>query len=248
MWSYLRASCTDAQLLWLTIPVLLISELPNLPFVILDLLQLKALHPYRTSYKHQLRKYPTKQELWDTFKQNLRVFAYAFLPMFVVGIGGANLVGFTPYRVDAELPSWLALGANFGLITVLSDVLFHNLHWLMHANKWLYQNFHAVHHEHNSPCALDNHYLHPAEAAIFALPAVLPALLLRSHIVVMWAFVVLAQLHAIAIHSGYHHPVLAPPTHDWHHRYQRCNYGNFFDFTDKLFGTYQHPPLTLVKE
>jgi sphinganine C4-monooxygenase len=122
-------------------------------------------------------------------------------------------------------------------------------HRWMHTNKWLYRNFHSVHHRLTVPYAYGALYNHPVEGFIMdILGSAIPAALLNMHPWTATFFFSIATIKTVDDHCGYALPwdplqIVFPNNaayHDIHHWYrgQRYNYSQpFFTFWDKWMGT-----------
>ena len=257
-WRYLTAHYTRDQLFFMTLPVLLVSEIPLWFFTVLDLLKLRCADKYRIHYskveKKRPRLYPTKAELWKAFKVHCVNFFGLYCGVFVVGVGAACKTNIIPYSFAKELPArWLP---EFLLCSFAADVLFYVFHRAVHS-KGLYVRLHKMHHEWIYTIALAHHYMDPLEAAIFMLPPIIPPMLLGSHITIVWAMVILTQLGGILGHSAFMIPVLSnkytkwipfinSEYHDLHHLRFNVNYGAVWPVVDRIFGTYREEPIVYL--
>ncbi|KZZ99441.1 Sterol desaturase family protein [Moelleriella libera RCEF 2490] len=149
------------------------------------------------------------------------------------GGGGSPLLLF---RFEARLPRWGEWARDLAVCVAGREVLFYYAHRLFHT-RWLYGRFHKLHHRYTAPVAFASEYAHPVEH-VFAnvLPVVLPGMLLRTHIVVMWAFLAWQLLEAATVHSGYDFGGGWARMHDRHHeRFTVCFGG--LGVLDWLHGT-----------
>ena len=245
-----------ASLLWFTLPVLWLSEIPLIFFTTLDILKLKKIDKFRVHYtrveEKRPRKYPTKSEIWDAFKVHCQNFFGVYSLTFIVGVGLASKLRIFPYAMSRQLPKYWFF--EFLLISFAADCLFYWLHRLVHHPK-LYKLMHKKHHEWIYSFALAHHYMSWEEALLFMLPPVLPPVLLGTHIAIMWVFMFWVQLNAIIGHSAFclpyigkvrWLPFLQPQYHDLHHLRFNVNYGAMYPFTDMLFGTYRYEKIIYV--
>lgn len=257
-WNYLTKHYTRDQLFFMTLPVLLVSEIPLWFFTVLDLLKLRCADKYRIHYskveKKRPRLYPTKAELWKAFKVHCVNFFGLYCGVFLVGVGAACKTNIIPYSFAKELPAWWL--PEFLLCSFAADVLFYVFHRAVHS-KGLYVRLHKMHHEWIYTIALAHHYMDPLEAAIFMLPPIIPPMLLGSHITIVWAMVILTQLGGILGHSAFMIPVLSnkytkwipfinSEYHDLHHLRFNVNYGAVWPVVDRIFGTYREEPIVYL--
>lgn len=244
MYSYLYDNYNKNDIMYFTLIILLIADLPLIFFTILDILQFTCLDKYRINYNN-IRKYPTKTELKDGLIESCKSFFGIILPISFIGIFCGNTLQIYPYNMSRELPNILVCLFHIICIFIMSDILFYIFHRTMHI-PFLYKNIHKVHHKYKETFALVNHYLHPLETIIFFFPAIIPPLILQSHITIMWFCAIIMNWNGIIIHSGYDFSIkigtLQLPAineHDKHHMYFNYNYGAMLPFMDKLCGTYK---------
>ncbi|KAJ3152064.1 hypothetical protein HK101_001847, partial [Irineochytrium annulatum] len=148
-----------------------------------------------------------------------------------------------------RMESGMVLVAKLGVATVIVDTYQYWMHRWMHVNRWLYRNFHSVHHQLTVPFAFGALYNHPVEGFLMdTVSGALPSLILDMHPWTSTLFYVLATLKTVEDHCGYHIP-LSPfrlffpndaAFHDTHHwgRGRMYNFSQpFYTFWDRLCGT-----------
>jgi 4-alpha-methyl-delta7-sterol-4alpha-methyl oxidase len=128
----------------------------------------------------------------------------------------------------------------------LDDLLYYAMHRAMH-HGWLYRRVHSVHHRISTPSAISGHYMHPVEFIATGLLMLLGPVLAGSHVITIWAWIVLRQLEAAEGHGGFHLPFsplqLVPGNHgadfhDFHHSKFTGNYAGFLAWVDRALGTW----------
>ena len=235
---------TKNEIMYMTLIILFIADLPLLLFTLLDILQLKCLNKYRINYNIN-RQYPTTSEIIDGSIKSFKSFFGIIIPISFIGISIGNYFEIYLYNMSRTLPNIFVCLFHIICIFIMSDILFYIFHRTMHI-PILYRNIHKIHHKYKQTFALVNHYLHPVETIIFFFPAVIPPILLQSHIMIMWFCAIIMNWNGIIIHSGYDFSINigniqlpAIKEHDKHHMYFNYNYGAMIPFMDKLFGTYK---------
>ncbi|RDA84999.1 hypothetical protein CP532_3882 [Ophiocordyceps camponoti-leonardi (nom. inval.)] len=130
-------------------------------------------------------------------------------------------------RFDARLPSMSRFLGEFLLSFMLREIMFYYGHRAFHWRP-LYRKIHKVHHEFTAPVAFASQYAHPIEYLTSdTLPILLPPMMLRTHVVSMWAFTAGTLFTSTVIHSGYDFFYKAARMHDRHHEGANAYFGAF---------------------
>ena len=248
MYNYVYDNYDKNTIMYLTIPILFIANLPLIFFTFLDICKFKCLEEYRINYNNK-RKYPSNLELCDGLKESCKGFFGIIIPVAFFGIYLMNNLNIKLYNFEKNVPNVFTFNCEIFVILFMTDILFYFLHRLMHT-KYLYQNLHKFHHTYKEPFALTNHYINSIELLLFFIPPIIPPVLLGSHIMVMWCSIILLNWNGIIIHSGYNFIVIkiqyknykfefpCIKEHDFHHKYFNYNFGSTFPFMDQIMGTY----------
>ncbi|MBK8472240.1 MAG: sterol desaturase family protein [Sphingobacteriales bacterium] len=161
------------------------------------------------------------------------------------GLTAVGLYAGRNFFVIDQLPTvWVFVGQLL-FILFCDDFYFYFYHRLMHENKFLLSKIHYLHHRAYQPFPLEYIYVHPLEwMGGYIGPFVAILLLQQTNIYVLWAYVILRNLHEIDIHSGIKSvlmnkvPLIAPTEHhDLHHARLQGNYASMFKIWDWVFGT-----------
>lgn len=160
----------------------------------------------------------------------------------------------TPTKV---LPSLRRFVFHLALLQVVDDFFLYMFHRLQHENEWLWKNVHSYHHQMTTPSPVSTVCIHHLDATLQAgLPIMLSLLLVKPHPVTFYVHLFLRLAENVANHSGMDWWVIdwlllkrlpgrAPAAHhDSHHRFSNfgsgaSNYAEYFDFFDKIGGTYR---------
>ena len=132
------------------------------------------------------------------------------------------------------------------LFFVIEDTVFYWSHRALHT-KLLYKTVHKMHHEFKQPNCWAVEYTHIFEYVVTnSISAFLGVILLKSHVVTFWVWLVIRLLEGIDGHCGYDFwfsPFRYFPfrpganIHDYHHSHNVGNYGSFFTVWDHICGT-----------
>jgi 4-alpha-methyl-delta7-sterol-4alpha-methyl oxidase len=146
---------------------------------------------------------------------------------------------------SGSLPKWYVILGQFIFFVYLDDFIYYWFHRAMHW-KYLYHSIHSVHHRIIVPWAVCAHYMHPVEFLITVANVLLGPILLGSHVLTIWLWVLFRQWIAAEGHCGYDFPWnpsrLFPfyegsSYHDFHHSKFQGNYSGFTGYLDRIFGT-----------
>ena len=246
IWDYLTTNCNQWDILYCTIIVLLISELPIILFTILYLLQLDYFTKYRLVYPNKpSRIYPTIKEIYNGLVVFIPIVFLGLIPISYFGISLLKYLDWNPYNMSSILPTYFNGLCHYFLISILSEFFFYGLHRLVHTKPLYWIHKHHHNYKYNS-FSIVNHYLHPIEIMLFIIPPALPPILLGSHLMIVWIYAIITNWLGAYIHSGYQFTILdkllmiRSKDHDIHHIRPKHNFGTglFNSFIDKLFGTY----------
>lgn len=142
-----------------------------------------------------------------------------------------------------EFPLWY-LPVSLLLYSLAHEVYFYATHYWMHFPS-VYRRVHYVHHLSKEPSPWASFSFHPLEGLIEALVLPLLVLIIPIHPVMFITYMTLMTLSAINNHLGYELlpkwlrdlGLISGQNHAQHHKYSRHNFGLYFTFMDRIFGT-----------
>ncbi|KAJ3329362.1 hypothetical protein HDU76_008044 [Blyttiomyces sp. JEL0837] len=147
-----------------------------------------------------------------------------------------------------KMEEWYWVAVKLVLASFILDTYQYWMHRWMHENRWLYRNFHSVHHQLHVPYAFGALYNHPIEGFLMdTVSGAIPALILDMHPWTACLFYCIATLKTVDDHCGYAW-AWSPfkwmgngaVYHDIHHwgKGRMYNYSQpFYNFWDVWMGT-----------
>ena len=95
---------------------------------------------------------------------------------------------------------------KLGFAVYFEDLTFYWMHRMLHASTWLYARVHKLHHTYTAPIAINGAYMTAAEQNMIVVGILLPMVLMRAHIYVVWAWMFFRNWETCEEHSGYDFP------------------------------------------
>lgn len=189
---------------------------------------------------------PSRDRLWKEVGWSVStLFVFALMAILVVLLMRAGLTrrynSISDYGWGYYLLSWI-------LFILAHDAYFYWAHRFMHW-KPIFRYVHAVHHSSTNPSPLAAFAFHPLEAVVeyaFFIPMIM---ILPLHISITHTYPSIMLLLNVYAHLGYEflprafasHPigrwVITATLHNQHHKKFRVNYGLWFYWWDRWFGT-----------
>lgn len=172
------------------------------------------------------------------------------------GVGSALLLQSVVAQPAALLPGAWACVTHLLVMAVVGDFVLYWGHRVQHEVPFLWERFHSLHHQLDTPTPLGTLYIHPVDVTLQGgLSLILAAAAVQPHPVTFWFFVALRVAENVLNHSGLRGEAIDAITlkclplrakvahHDAHHRYgvrnfaTAKNYGETFWVWDWAFGT-----------
>ena len=200
-----------------------------------------TLKPFIKGARHFLFRDQVRDNMLRTLAVAVPIItAYEVLTywMFANGFLGLFSLGDSPY----VFWGWFA-------VMILAAPFIHSVHFylghrLLHV-RWLYKNFHALHHRNVEVGPWSGLAMHPVEHLIYFSTIAVPWLLALHPVNALYQLHLAAFLPALS-HSGYDKLKVGSKLeidagahfHYLHHKYFECNYGGSLLPMDKVFGTF----------
>ncbi len=203
------------------------------------------------------RRQPVKiQPRWPRAADYRREIGYSMLTFAVfVGVGLLTHRGLlSPWSRlygDVGEHGWLWFWVSFAIVMLFHDAYFYWMHRTIHSRS-LYRRVHLVHHRSTNPTPWAAFAFHPFEAALEALGIVLVPFFLPVHVGVLGLAMLVMTVYNAYGHLGFElyprgfaaHPIgrwiNTSVSHNQHHAEAKTNYGLYFLWWDRWFGTI-HP-------
>lgn len=201
---------------------------------------------HQWSHRIIQKKYPKRAKMWMEFKYSMStVFIFSLIGLFIVNMKN---VGHTMIYEDIGEHGTLWLFASFAIMALVHDAYFYWAHRLMHHPK-IFKHVHLVHHRSTNPSPWAAYSFHPLEAVVEAGIFPLIVFTMPVHGLVLVSFLIYMISRNVLGHLGIEFlpkwflkiPFLNLHTttthHDLHHKNFDTNYGLYFTWWDKWFGT-----------
>lgn len=201
----------------------------------------------RFFYKKIQTRFPKNQDyLREIFYSFLTICIFSFVS--VVLFVHPQVAPLTTRYLQISDHGWIYYFMVFPLMFLMHDTYFYFSHRLMH-HKALFKWFHLVHHKSTNPSPWAAYAFHPLEAVVevgiviiflFTIP------IHKSHLLIFFLMMIIYNVYG---HLGYElYPkdfnksfigrwINTSVNHNQHHQYFTGNYGLYFLFWDRIFGT-----------
>lgn len=195
------------------------------------------------------RKFPA----WGTITHQMwlaqrSLLIYAMLPI-ISEILIENGLTRAYFYVD-QIGGWMNYAICTFLYLSLVEIGIYWMHRTLHTNKWLYNNIHGPHHFYNSKDTLTpwaSIAFHPIDGMLQACPYVICLFIVPIHYYTHMLMIFFTSIWATNIHDtmwGDTEPIMGSKYHTLHHTHYMYNFGQFFIFCDKFWGTLREPERT----
>jgi lathosterol oxidase len=144
----------------------------------------------------------------------------------------------------ADHGGWAWLAGSVLAVLLVTEPLVYWAHRLLH-HPLLYRHLHLPHHKFRTPSPWTSMAFHPLDSFAQAAPHHLLAFVMPMHVGVYAGFLVFLQIWSTFIHERVTWlswgAINFTAHHTLHHKLNKSNYGQFFTFCDRIFGTYKAP-------
>ncbi|MEO8172432.1 MAG: sterol desaturase family protein [Sediminibacterium sp.] len=159
-----------------------------------------------------------------------------------------KVVPHTTYYKDIHQYGWVYYFLAFPLMFIMHDTYFYITHRMMH-HKYLFKWFHLVHHQSTNPSPWAAYAFHPLEAFVEVGIVIVFMFTIPMHKTHLLIFFLMMIVYNVYGHLGYElYPkgfsknfigkwINTSVNHNQHHQYFKGNYGLYFLFWDRVFGT-----------
>ncbi len=183
----------------------------------------------------------------------LREAGYSVLTIFIAGyiivmLHHPSVAPYTTRYKNISDHGWAYYFLLFPVLFLIHDAYFYFTHRLMH-HKRLFKWFHLVHHQSTNPSPWAAYAFHPLEAVVEQGILIVFYFTVPIHVTHLGIFFLMSIIYNVYGHLGYElYPrgfsktwigkwINTSISHNQHHQYFKGNYGLYFLFWDRLFGT-----------
>lgn len=165
--------------------------------------------------------------------------------LYILPVSIAQTI-FTPDTpIPEEAPKFLTMVWHLAAMLVIFDFQYGLWHLIHHKNRWLYRNFHSVHHQYHTSFALVGQYLHPWELFTIGFFTTVDPWFFKCHPLTTWVWMLANIWFSTEAHSGLDFPIAVDKfvpffggsrKHDMHHMRPLTNFQPYLSTWDRLWG------------
>lgn len=196
--------------------------------------------------------------------QKWREIYWASITSFIFTVSGTIMLYFylegkTALYLDLNLNDFWYIPLSILITLLLHETYYYFLHRWMHHPK-IFKYFHKTHHDSVNTSAWTAFSFHPFESILQAIVIPLIVLFLPLHVFALFFLLLIMTITATINHldieiypkwmatSGIGKWIIGASHHSQHHKYYNKNYGLYFTFFDRWFGTESEDFETLFRE
>lgn len=197
-----------------------------------------------------------KEKIQQSFPRNkdyLREIGYSLLSVFIFWSVALSTLSpairpHTRYYLEIADYGWAYFAFSILLMLIVHDAYFYWMHRVIHHPK-LFKTFHKVHHQSTNPSPWAALSFQPTEAILEAAVIYLIVFSFPVHRLAIMSWLILMMIYNVYGHLGYElYPknfqrnwlgkwLNTSVNHNQHHKHLKGNYGLYFLWWDRLFGT-----------
>lgn len=193
-------------------------------------------------YKIQVNVQVTWPMVFRALRMNLFNNVLLILPATI-----AQCIWVPPTPMPPEAPSVQEFLSQIFMMLIIFDFQYWIWHTTHHKIKWLYRNFHAIHHQFHSTFGWTTQYTHPWEVFTLGLFTTVDGWFFECHPLTFWGFMVANIYASVEDHCGFDFPIslshIIPfglyggsAKHDMHHMRPLTNFQPHFRTWDRIMG------------
>ncbi len=184
-----------------------------------------------------------------------RELVYGFISLVIFAITGFCVFLLYRFKISSIYLDINHYGILYFFLSIVLMIFFHDFyfywtHRLLHLPGW-YQKVHSIHHLSSNPSPFTSLSFHPIESVIQALVLPLMVVIIPSHPVAIFFFLVYMVYKNVRGHAGYEFTTSSHRENKWnkvhsysihhnlHHLFGRANYGLYFTIWDRMMNTFR---------
>jgi len=203
---------------------------------------------FKSRWQHRMvqQKWPKNSRKWSEFKYSMStVVIFSLVGFSIIQL---KLRGYTLLYDDISAYGWGWFVASVGIMFVAHDAYYYWVHrWMHHPRVFKY--VHLVHHKSTNPSPWAAYSFHPIEALLEALIYIIFVFSMPLHGLALMIFLISMIIRNVVSHLGMEilpkwfirskwlNWMTTTTHHDLHHKNFDTNYGVYFTWWDRWFGT-----------
>ncbi|MBX2875406.1 MAG: DUF2147 domain-containing protein [Saprospiraceae bacterium] len=203
---------------------------------------------FKKQWQHRMvqQKWPKASRKWSEFKYSMStVVIFSLVGFSIVQL---KLRGYTQLYDDIADYGWTWFVTSLVFMFVAHDAYYYWVHRWMHHPR-LFKYVHLVHHKSTNPSPWAAYSFHPIEALLEALIYVIFVFCIPLHGLALMIFLISMIVRNVLSHLGMEilpnwfirskwlNWMTTTTHHDLHHKNFNTNYGIYFTWWDRWFGT-----------
>ncbi|KIK28702.1 hypothetical protein PISMIDRAFT_550227 [Pisolithus microcarpus 441] len=206
---------------------------------------------YKFIFNHDMMRHPRFLPNQIMLEIRTSLNAFPMMTLLTLPWFQAEVMGYSRLYDDVDQYGWTYLVLSVPFYLLFTDYAIYWVHRFLH-HPSIYKTFHKPHHKWIIPTPFASHAFHPVDGYLQSVPYHLFVFLFPLHRYLYLALFVFVNFWSILIHDSdmiTGHPlesiINGPAHHTLHHLYFTVNYGQYFTWADRVYGSYRQPESSL---